>query len=175
LVSARQIAGAVALAAAIGLLIHLEARLGSQTAALEAIGKQVAAMGRAPGPGPAPVIVQAAPGPGALDPASIQAIARAVDQMQARRVQAAEQASAQAASDPPVRTVEQEKAIAEATDVATQSIAKGKLTRDDVLKMRSDMASGQSTPQERDALRGQIAVAINAQKLVVQDPRFIYP
>jgi hypothetical protein len=41
--------------------------------------------------------------------------------------------------------------------------------------MRQELATGHATSAERDALRSQIAVAINEQKLVPQDRRFILP
>jgi hypothetical protein len=167
---------AVALLGIVGLLVRLEMRATVQANELKALRADVTEALRdrgstngAPGAAMPPFVVQ---GQG-IGSDTIQAIAGAVVQLQAQR--AAASAAAVKGDAPPLRSVEQEKATAHAGDVVAQAIARGRLSTDDVIRMRQDLAAGQATEAERDALRSEIAVAINAQKLVPEDPRFVYP
>jgi hypothetical protein len=167
---------ALALAGIAGLLVHLEMRASAAHAELIALHAELTALRGEPAEprtaspsAPAPFPVRYV-----MDSDSIQAIARAVVQLQAKQAAAAA-ASAPGAEVPPLRSVDQEKALAHATDVLSQAIAHGRLSRDDVIRMRRDLETGRATDAERDALRSQVALAINAQKLSPEDPGFIYP
>jgi hypothetical protein len=178
-VSRGQLVGAVVLVGAIGLLAHLEVRASAEAADLKALRAQIAAQTATSAP-PVAALEQAARPPvlrPAVDSDTVNAIARAVVQLEGQRASAAEAeaAAGKAAEAQPPRTLEQEQAVAHATEATTSAIGHGRLSRDDVLRVRRDLEAGQATAGERDALRSQIAMAINTQKLVPEDPRFIYP
>jgi hypothetical protein len=173
---------AAALLGIAGLLVHLEMRASAQADELKALRSDVAAQRGDRGSSDEAPTLRAppvAPGRG-LDPETIQAIATAVAQLESQRTAvagpaAAASASARGADTQVPRSAEQEIAAAHATELATQAIAHGRLSRDDVMRIRQDLENGQASDAERDALRSQIAMAINAQKLVPEDPRFLYP
>jgi hypothetical protein len=171
---------AAVLAAAFGillllvLLVRLELRESAQWAELKALRTDVAAL-RADRPasessagGAPPVVLRSA-----IDSQTIHAIASAVVKLQSQQAAAAS-ASAATPQTPP-RSVEQETELAHASEVAVQAIAHGRLSRDDVLRMRKDLADANATAAERDALRSQIALAINAQRLKPESWAFVYP
>jgi hypothetical protein len=154
-------------------LWRVESHLEAQDANVTAMRRELAALHAQP-PAPAPVVP--APAAGAvLDRDAVEAIARAVVGAQEQRDRAIAAASARASADPPPRALEQEKRVARAREAVARAVTTGQLSIDAVRRMREDLAAGDATPAERDAVRSQIAVAINAQKLRPEDPRFIYP
>jgi hypothetical protein len=171
------VAASAALLVIAGLLVHLEVRASAQADAVRSLRADVAALHSAsragaevPARAPSPVVMRPT-----FDSDMVQAIARAVVQLEAQQAAAAGAASTRSAAEQDPRGVEEEKAVAHASDVATQAIARGRLSRDDVTRMRQDLLSGHATSEERDAVRSQIAMAVNAQKLVPEDPHFVYP
>jgi hypothetical protein len=176
-VTPRYVGPAIALAVVffLGILLHLEMRASSQAAQLAALRIQLSSLplrqGQPEAQTPPSPVVRVG-----VDPETAAAIARAVEaQLQASRGSAALAADAGAEHVPPVRTVAQETAFADCEDTATHAIAVGRLSRDDVMRMRSDLSAALATDAERDAIRSKIAVAINARRLKPDDPHFIYP
>jgi hypothetical protein len=166
-VSRGQLGGAVVLVGAIGLLAHLEVRASAEAADLKALRAQIAAQTWTPTPLVA-APEQAAARPPVLRPMvdsdTVNAVARAVVQLEGQRAAAAEAegVARKAAEAQPARTLEQEQAVTHATEATTSAIGHGRLSRDDVLRVRRDLEAGQATTTERDALRSQIAMAINS-------------
>jgi hypothetical protein len=158
--------------ALLGVVVHLDLRVGATMSEVAALRAQMRAhpMEREePGPPPqeAPRVVARG-----IDEATITAIASAVVRLQAQQAAVDKQAEAQA---PVARRLDQEKSIADAGNAVTSAIARHKLTRDDVQKMRQELAAGAATSDEVDDLRSRIAVAINRQELVPEDRHFVYP
>jgi hypothetical protein len=157
-----------------GLLVRIEMRSSAQARELEALHRDLAAMrgdgpaGAAP-PAPPPVVV--AP---SLDADALDAIARAVVRAQAERGTSREGSAADPADTPP-RTVAEEEAVSRATDLAKNAVLGGHLSREDVTRMRQELDTGKATDAERDAIRSEIAVAINAGKLRPADRHYVYP
>jgi hypothetical protein len=170
------IVAGVAFIVLLATLVHLELRVGSQNADVAAVRNELAAQRRdragsamdAPRASPAMPAAVRAP----IDSDTIAAIASAVVQLQAQQAAAG---AAKGVEVQPPRGLEQEKAIAGADNAVTAAIARGRLTRDDVLQVRASLASGSATPEEVDAIRSRIAVAINAQKLIPEDRFQTYP
>ena len=116
---------------------------------------------------------------GTVDSTSVEAIASLV----AAKLAAADHPRAPSGATtqtspepaPAVRSVEAEMAIAHAGEVVQGAIQRGRLAREDVLAMRSELRETHATPSDLDAVRSQIAVAINAGKLVPEDRRWVYP
>lgn len=165
--------GALAIGAALlVVVVHLDLRVGATMSEVAALRAQMRAhpMEREESGAPpqeAPRVVTRG-----IDEATITAIASAVVRLQAQQAAVEKQAEAQAHV---ARSLDQEKSIAGAGNVATAAIARHSLTREDVQKMRQELADGSATSDEVDELRSRIAAAINRQELVPEDRHFIYP
>jgi hypothetical protein len=70
-------------------------------------------------------------------------------------------------------TPEQRAATQAAGQVLDEALARGRLSREDVLAMRSDLR--QADVEAIRELHRTIAVAVNTRKLVPEDPRFVFP
>jgi hypothetical protein len=168
------VVAAAGILAIVVLLVRLERRSSEQAAELKALrldlasGHSQSASESSPVAAP-PIIVR-----NGIDSDAIYAIASAVARIESRNAGAAAE-SIDAGAQMPPRTVEQETAMSQASDVVAEAITHGRLSREDVLRVRENLRTAQATQAERDALRSQIAMAINAQKLRFDDPRVIYP
>ena len=74
---------------------------------------------------------------------------------------------------PPAATAAQMAALDSARSRVAAAVARGRLTRDDVLELRRQLAA--VDPTERQEIRRQISVALNQQRLVPEDPQLIMP
>lgn len=166
-----------ALAGIFGILLHLESRASAQAGALTALNRELTRMrsDREPVIVQAPAEVRAPEAECGLNAGAIQAIARSVDALQAKRAAASATSDSKATDAPSARTDAQEQALADATETVHRAAAQGRLSREDFARMKRDFETGHPTSAERDALRSEIAVAINSQKLAIEDPRFVYP
>jgi hypothetical protein len=142
-----------AVAVALVVMFRVEARLSAQTSELSALRREVALLGAHAPNGASPPVIAASACEG-LDRQGVDAIARAVVAAEHEHAQAAAASSAATAAAPPQRTSEQEKRAAEAGEIATRAIEVGRLTRDDVQRIRQDFTQGLATPDERNAVRG---------------------
>jgi hypothetical protein len=109
----------------------------------------------------------------ALDSDALQAIASVVSATVARDRPAPAASATEASAELP-RSLEAEKAVAHAAEVLGAALQRGRLSRADVMQMRTDLANGHATPDEADDLRRRIAQAVNAQTLVPEDPPTLY-
>jgi hypothetical protein len=75
-------------------------------------------------------------------------------------------------TDPEARTAEQRALLARATELVDQSIRSGRLSRADVMTLRTAFSEVGAGPAQGE-LRSRIIRAINDQKLVPEDPAFI--
>jgi hypothetical protein len=106
--------------------------------------------------------------PTAVDSASANAIANSV----VVAIDGREKERARAAQEPSVATPAELAARDQAERELASAITRGHLRREDVLAMRQSLASD---PVGRAELASRIAVAINHQELVVDDPRAAFP
>jgi hypothetical protein len=107
-----------------------------------------------------------------LDSAQLDVIARVVSGAAAG---SAARAAAPAPQEVPKEaqpTPEQEAALARAKDVLDGMLKRRRITRDDALELRREMAATGS-PQAIQEIERRISVAINRDELVPDDPRFI--
>jgi hypothetical protein len=74
----------------------------------------------------------------------------------------------------PEPTHEQLTAVDAARDRLDAALVRGRLSRDDVLEMRKQLAIANS-PEEASEIMRRLAVGINSGKLVPEDPQFIAP
>jgi hypothetical protein len=161
---------ALALAALIGLALQNQ-RLSSQLAALDGRLAALAAPREPPSCGSL-----------AVDASFARQVADEVlrrQQLAGAAALPAPEGSAEIAADPAARSEpnphpDHAEALVGASDVLDQALERGRLTRDDVLTMRAQVAEV-GGGAALDPLRSRIAQLINAQKLAIEDPRFVYP
>jgi hypothetical protein len=133
------------------------------------LAQQIAALSAKLDRGPAPSV--AALGSCFASPSFARQIA---EQLRATvgggaREPAARSTEAPAREDEPVRAV----AIDGADHLVAQAITRGRISRDDVMALRAQLAD--ATVEQADKVRQRIAAAINRDELVPEDPNFIFP
>jgi hypothetical protein len=105
-----------------------------------------------------------------------EAIAGRVAELLRQKLPAPTPAAAPSSDEPaaaPAPTAAQLATLASAHARVDAAIARGRITRDDVLALRAQLAT--VDPAERQELRRQIALAVNQQRLVPEDPHFMMP
>lgn len=83
--------------------------------------------------------------------------------------QAARPAEPLPLNDEPANAV----AVEGAEHLVAQAITRGRISRDDVMALRTQLAGAR--PEQADEVRQRIAAAINRDELVPEDPNFIFP
>jgi len=106
----------------------------------------------------------------AIDPETVEAIARRVAELLRPSGAAAATVHAAPPSEP---TPEARAAFVSARTLLEAAVSRGRLNPDDVRAMRERLADASS--EDAEELRRQIAVAINLGKVKPEDPRFVFP
>lgn len=131
--------------------------------------------GRPTAPAVAPQGPQTCP-PATVDAAIIEAIAQRVAAVLEARGQAAgAQGHEHAAAPEPPPTPEQRAAVERAERVLDDALARGRLRREDVIEIRHQLAQAGRPQKEAAEIARRIAVGLNTNKLVPEDPDFVMP
>lgn len=126
-----------------------------------------------PAPAPGPTVC---PSPGGMDAATIELIAqRVVAVLESRRSPDAGSPESPAAPEPPPPTAEQRAAVERAHHVLDSAFVRGTLRREDIQELRRQLAQAGPAQKLAEELVRRIAVGLNTQQLVPEDPNFVMP
>jgi hypothetical protein len=164
-----RIVAAASLVILVVVLVRAELRERALLAEVHALAKDVSSL-RSSLAEREPSAPLAMPASCALSPTSLQPILDAIATANKSHPGASKDSEA-----PPARTPEQDGALAHAHDTLDAALHRGRLARADITSIRDDFRIVNPSPQERDAFNSAIAKGIGEQRLVPDDPHFIYP
>jgi hypothetical protein len=168
-IGSRVVAGVVLLAVAGGLALVVARRDADQRREIARLTAAVASKGRESQPNAAPAVAT-------VDPALVEAIASRAAELAAARAVAsagpAEPERKEAAEHAP--SAEAQASLADAQRTLEDAIARGRLGRADVARIRRELNSA-AEPGSAAEMARRIAVAVNAGALVVEDPGDMFP